>query len=180
MSINDTVVMDKNAPPVTDSVRVAYNLAVRDLIYFMLNRVVHAAAASMPVCATATTTSKVKTTNACTLVNAGAVNALAATDNFWTLTGGDLAVSSFRRYLLCADASDAASVIASTDAATAAACRFPNLPANGVAIVGVLTVATDATHTFTPGTTLLGAAGITATYIDGIDINVPLATLVAP
>jgi hypothetical protein len=49
-----------------------------------------------------------------------------------------------------------------------------------VAIVGVLTVATDSTHTFTPGTTLLGAAGITATYIDGIDISVPLATLVTP
>ena len=35
--------------------------------------------------------------------------------------------------------------------------------------VGVLTVATGASTTFTPGTTDLDAAGITDTYIDGID-----------
>jgi hypothetical protein len=37
------------------------------------------------------------------------------------------------------------------------------------AIFAVLTVATNASTTFVPGTTLLGAAGITATYQDGID-----------
>ena len=39
----------------------------------------------------------------------------------------------------------------------------------GDRIVGVLTVATYSTHTFTPGTTALNATGITATFVDGID-----------
>lgn len=181
MSISDSVAMDKNALPITDTVRAAYNILAADATYFRLNGIASGTTATMPVCATGTTTSKVKTTNATVLRNAGAANALAASDDFWTLTGGVLAVSSFRRYLLLCDTADAATVLASNDSTVAAtSCRFPSLPANGVAIVGVLTVATDSTHTFTPATTLLGAAGITATYIDGTDIGVSLATLVTP
>lgn len=172
MAILDSTAQDKNAMPVTDSVRYEANRVAELYAYLQLNGVASTTVATTPGVTIATTASKVKTTNATVLRNSGAMNALAASDDFWTLTGGVLAVSKFRRYLLCASAADAASIIVSDDAATAAACVFPNLPANGIAIVGVLTVATDASTTFTAGTTLLSAAGITDTYIDGIDADV--------
>lgn len=170
----------QNPSPALDLVRANMNLLLADFTYFLLNGVMSTTVATQPVVAIATTTSKVKTTNATVLLEKGAAFALAATDNYWTLTGGVLAVLSFRRYLLI-DTAGVASVLASNDSlVSAAACRFPALPANGSAVVGVVSIATDATHTFTPGTTLLGAAGITATFIDGIDITVPIAQTITP
>lgn len=163
-----------------DLVRQELNKLMQAHTYYLLNGLASTTIATTPAVAIATTASKVKTTNATVLRNAGVLNALAASDDFWTLTGGVLAVSSFRRYLLLCDASDTATVLASDDATTAAACRWVSLPDNGVAIVGILTVATDASTTFTPGTTLLSAAGITDTYVDGVDISVPLYDLVTP
>lgn len=170
-----TVTQVPSSQPAMDTVRQQYNLLQLESIYHRLNGLASTTIATLPVCARGTTASKVKTTADTVLRNAGALNAFAATDDAWTLTGGVLAVSSFRRYLLLADAADARSVQASTDAATAAACVWGAPPANGLAIVGILTVATDATHTFTPATTLLSAAGITDTYIDGTDIGVYLS-----
>jgi hypothetical protein len=120
--------------------------------------------------ATGTTTSKVKTTNQTDFFVNGSVFRKAATDDFWTLTGAVLAISSWRKYLLCVDNTGAASVVQSTTDSTvsAAAVQLPALPANKC-VFGVLTVATNGATTFTPGTTLLGAAGITATYVDGLD-----------
>lgn len=178
MSVNDSVAQDKSSYFSTDSVRANLNALVADFAYFILNGVRSATVATMPVCARATTASKVKTTNATVLNESGAAVALAATDNYWTLTGGNLAAGFARRYLLL-DTAGVASVLASADAATAAACRWASRPANGSAIVGVLTIV-NATNPFIPGTTLLSAAGVTDTYIDGIDINVPLATLITP
>jgi hypothetical protein len=172
----------QNPSPALDLVRANQNVFLGDYIYFLLNGVMSTTVATQPVCAQATTASKAKTTNATVLREAGAAFALAATDNYWTLApaASVLAVASFRRYLLI-DTAGVASVLASNDSTvSAASCRFPALPANGSAVVGVLTVATDATHTFTPATTALNAAGITATFIDGIDINVPLAQTITP
>lgn len=118
--------------------------------------------------ATGTTTSKVKTANQVDFFINGSVFRKAATDDFWTLTGSTVAISSFQKWLLCVDSSGAASVVIGTAASTAAGVVLPALPANK-SVFGVLTVATDASHTFIPGTTLLGAAGITATYVDGLD-----------
>lgn len=134
-------------------------------------------------CATATTTSQVKTVNTLTFLINGAFKSKAATDNFWTLAGTLVAASSFQKYALLIDASGAATIQEATQnnvsAATVSwanvsrvsdAAPLLTITAGGTkAVAGVLTVATDATHTFTPGTTLLGAAGITATYIDGLD-----------
>lgn len=134
---------------------------------------------------TATVTSKVKSVNTINGVIGGAFISLAATDNLWTLSGTTVPASSFQKYLLLLDntATPAASVQEGTAAATAAAVTWANiagyslwapiitiLNANKL-IAGVLTVATDATHTFVPGTTLLGAAGITATYVQGLDAS---------
>lgn len=163
---------DNNSRPTRDTLRQQFNLLASTVYYFLLNGILSTTTATLPVCAMAGTKSKCKTTQATVVQNAGVANAVGATDNAWTLTGADLAISKFRRYLLLVDSADAFTVQASTDAATAALCLFNALPAAGLAICGILTVATDASHTFTPGTTLLDAAGITATFIDGIDDSV--------
>jgi len=119
--------------------------------------------------ATATTTSQVKTTNQVDFFINGSVFRKAATDNFWTLTGATVAISSWQKWLLCVDSAGAATVVIGTPSTvSAAAVGLPAVPA-GKSVFGVLTVATDASHTFVPGTTLLGAAGITATFVDGLD-----------
>lgn len=181
MPITDSVSQGSGDYPALDKVRQEYNKLAAAHTYFLLNGVASTTVATTPGVTIATTASKVKTANATVLRNAGALNALSASDDFWTLDGGVLAALSFRRYLLLCDASDAASVLASDDSTvSAASCRWHTLPANGLAIVGVLTVATAAATTFTPATTLLSAAGITDTYIDGIDVDVPLYDLVTP
>src|SRR6185437_15891082 len=119
-------------------------------------------------CATATTTSQAKTTNTLTYLIDGAYKSKTATDNFWTLSGVTVPVASFQKYYLLIDGSGAASVVQGVPASTAAGVVLP-FPPQSKAIVGVLTIATDATHTFIPGTTLLGATGITATLNDGFD-----------
>lgn len=118
--------------------------------------------------AVGTTTSKAKTVATATYTIDGEFKTKAATDDFWTLAGTVVAVGSFQKYLLLIDGAGAASVLEGVQALTAAAVVLP-APPDSKSILAVLTVATDATHTFTPGTTLLGAAGITATFVDGID-----------
>ncbi|MDB4876454.1 MAG: hypothetical protein JWM41_2900 [Gemmatimonadetes bacterium] len=162
-----TASADKDSKFASDTVRVQHNFTAADLFYFMLNGVLSTTVATQPACARATTASQVKTTNATVLREAGAAVALAATDNYWTLTGGNLAAGFFRRYLLL-DTAGVASVQASTDAATKAGCLFASIPANGTAIVGILTIQ-NVTNPFIPGTTLLSATGVTDTYIDNHD-----------
>jgi hypothetical protein len=134
-------------------------------------------------CATATTTSKVKTANTLTYTISGKFYTKTGTDNFWTLAAGTtVPAASWQKYLLLIDTAGAASTIEGVPSPiNAAAVAWSNVSAisayspvllalgSGRCIAGVLTVATDATHTFIPGTTLLGATGITATFIDGID-----------
>lgn len=192
MSINDTVAQDNNLPFVTDTVRQELNKIVDDAIYGLLNRPAYQVAAlavAPPVCATGTTTSKVKTTATSQFFVNGVPKSLTATDDLWTLTGANLAIGSVRRYQLLWDGTTATTVVsvaASGDEVIAdyadatealAACRWPALPPNGTVIVGVLSIA-NVTNAFVPGTTLLGAAGVTATYRDGPDANCFLASVV--
>jgi hypothetical protein len=131
--------------------------------------------------ATATVTSQVKTVNALTYLINGAYKSKAATDNFWTLAGTTVVVGGFQKYLLLIDAAGAASIQEGLQSTVSAASvgwtNVSNVSAwaplmsilnAGKAIVGVLTIA-NVTNPFIPGTTLLGAAGVTATYIDGVD-----------
>lgn len=145
----------------------------RLLQYFRTrNGVISTTVAALPAVARGTTASKVKTTNATVTKHAGVQgNAVGATDDAWTLTGAAIVNASganqFVRYLLLVSSADAFTVQRSSVAATAAACAFDNLPADGLAIAGILTVQITNGTTFTPGATLLSAAGITDTYIDG-------------
>ena len=126
------------------------------------------AALSAAGCATATVTSQAKTANTFTYKVDGVFKTKGATDNFWTLNGPTVAAGSFQKWYLCVDASGAAVVIPGTPSAvSAAAVGLPAIP-QGSAIAGVLSIA-NVTNPFVPGTTLLGAAGVTATFIDGID-----------
>jgi hypothetical protein len=142
-----------------------------------------------PAVATATVTSQVKTTAASQYSVGGRIFTKGATDNFWTLAGTTVALNSWQKYLLCVDDAGVATVVEGTQSTVSAAgVTWGNVSPAAKAfnqnpwaplitvlsasrcIFGVLTVATT-TGTFIPGTTLLGAAGITATFIDGIDAS---------
>lgn len=142
-----------------------------------LNRALTAAGS-----ARGTTAAKAKTVNTTTFTIGGAFLSLAATDDFWTFSGTAVAAASWQKYLLLVDAAGAASIQEATQSRIAAASVvWTNVVLSdgwgplltvlnaGKAIVATLTIATDATHTFTPGTTALNATGITATFADGID-----------
>ena len=121
------------------------------------------------------------------------LKSLTATDDLWTLgpASSVLAAGSVRSYLLLWDGTSATTVVSvlqSNDllianyanaTAAIAALRWTALPPNGTVIVGILNIA-NTTNPFIPATTLLGAAGVTATYVDGPDIRVPIASLLTP
>ena len=201
MSSSDQVsqTTSQNPSPALDQVRVAVNAIIQDAIYAILNRPawqVSTAAVAPPLCATATVTSQVKTTNTTQLFVNGVVLSLSATDPLWTnaillaANAANLAAGSVRRYLLLWDGTSSTTVMsclssndvvigAGTSAAALLACRFPSNPPVTKAIVGILNIV-NLTNPFIPGTTLLGATGVTATYVDGPDINSFQASITTP
>lgn len=200
MSVLDSAAQDLNSNPAKDSVRAMANQVAKDQQYFMLHRPawqVAAAAVAPPVLATATVTTQVKSTATTQLMVNGVLTSLTATDPLLTAANfaiGDpntLAIGAVRRWQICWDATNATTVISARPSNTLlianyasatvalAACRWTNLPPVGTVIVGILSVA-NVTNVFTPGTTLLGAAGVTATYTDGPDGACPVASLLTP
>lgn len=165
---------DLSGPPAGEAVRRELNKLVRDVFYWCRN---HMGTVSGAI-AIGTTTTKVNLAAAITFLCGGVPTAKGITADLWTLTGGVLAISSFRKYRLLLDAAGAASVEASSDASTAAACDFATRPTDGKTIIGVVTIGTSGAVTFTPGTTALNAAGITTTYLNGSDSLELLAGLV--
>ena len=140
--------------------------------------------------AAATVTSKVQFASTLAFSVGGTWYSANATDNFWVLGAAGanttVAASSWQKYALCIDTGGLAVVFEGTQSTIGASSVTWKNVANtsiwsplltilntspGLCIAGVLTVATDATHTFVPGTTLLGAAGITASYINGVDAS---------
>lgn len=128
--------------------------------------------------ATGTTPQDVKTTATVTYLIDGAFHSLAATDDFWQLTGGVLAAGEVNRWLLCVDASGTASVVEGNKAASVAGVTFSDVtgadghtypsPGPSLAVVGILSVTVNSS-TFTPGTTSLAAGTITVAYVNGYD-----------
>lgn len=202
-SINDTLPSGTGNPGVTwDNIRVAVNRIIADAMYAVLNRPawqVAAAAVAPPVCATGTTTSKVKTTATTQCFIDGVPLSLTATDDLWDLTPdalNTLAIGYCRRYRLLWDGASGTTTVSvqpsddrsiatyGTAALALAACRWPGLPAKSAAphsqvIVGVMNI-TNTTGVFTPGTTLAGGAGVTFAYRDGPDANCFQSTPVTP
>ena len=96
---------------------------------------------------------------------------LAATNNLPMTACAQQAVSTFCYYLVSANVSGGVVVTKGTD-------NTYGLPATppGAVAMGALRVTTDATHTFTSGTTDLAATGITATFYD-IDTGIAAALI---
>lgn len=162
--------------PAFDETRQELGKLVDDLNYHILNGI---SGNALPALAQGTTATKAKTVNSVNYFSAGVPKTKAGTDDLWTLSGTTVAVSSFQKYLLLLDAAGTASVQEGVQSTVgASSVKFGQLPASGKAIIGILTIATDASHTFVPGTTALNAAGITATFSDGLDPAILLAAKV--
>lgn len=156
----------------TDTLIDEYNRQRRLQYYRGRNGLIPHTVATLPGLAIATAKAKLKTAGSCVTKHAGVLgNAVAAADDAWTLTGDDVVNASgatqYVRYLALVDSGDTKTVQRSSVASTAAGCEFDNLPADGLAIVGIATIAIANGTTFDPGTTELDAAGITLTCKDG-------------
>lgn len=96
---------------------------------------------------------------------------LADTDDFWTLSGDTIAVSSSCLILLCVNASGTMSIVQGDAVLTAnitsgyTSLKWPQ-PGEAVCPLGAVRIDTNASVPFVMGTTLLSAAGITDTYYD--------------
>lgn len=96
----------------------------------------------------------------------GVAGSFAATDNLAMTACAVQPVSTYCKYLVSTlIGGSTVTTTKGNNAATAALALVPELPANS-APLGYFQILTDATTTFTSGTTDLGAAGITETYVD--------------
>lgn len=125
-----------------------------------------------------TNKAKVKTVAAIQYCINGFIYTKAATDDLFVFTTvapvQGLLTTCY--YLLCLDAAGASVVVNGTPMLTAAitATNYPTVPAIPVGTdgiptacpIGIVKVVCAAAATFTPGTTLLDAANVTATYKD--------------
>ncbi|HKR56932.1 MAG TPA: hypothetical protein VJS20_11585 [Gemmatimonadales bacterium] len=125
--------------------------------------------------AQATNTTGVKSANTTTFVIDGVFKSKGATDPLWTLTGSAVTAGvggATMHYLLCLNASGTASVIQGPTNQGSTTVWTP-APANqmpqDIAACATLKISLTATTVFTPGTTALNAAGVTATFEDGCD-----------
>ena len=125
------------------------------------------------ICAIGSNAAKIKTTtNTVQYSIDGQIYEKAATDDLFVFTDTAVQpVSTTCFYALCLDASGTASIVNGTPVLTAsitAGTEFAYFPevADTLCVVGGVKVVTDSTHTFTPGTTALSAAGITDEYFN--------------
>lgn len=136
-----------------------------------------------------TNATTIKTVNAIDYCIDGVIFTKAATDNIAFTATAQQAVSTFCLYLFSIDSAGTVTVTKGTELGTDTAV-LPARPASS-AVIGAVKVATDGATTFTGGTTDLGAAGITDTYLNlmfantGVDAATAIAassaaTLTAP
>jgi hypothetical protein len=125
----------------------------------------------------ATTTTAVKIANAIDYCIDGALYTKAITDNIAMTAADQQAVATRCLYLVQINAAGTVSTVKGVEKLTANitadqdALDWP-LPAAGNCPIGFVEVETNASTTFTAGTTALSAAGITDTYIDTFAVPV--------
>ena len=114
-----------------------------------------------------TTSATFKTANTLTYTSNGVFKSKSATDNL-TFSSGHTALAASQACLFGVWVNDSGTVSTSQGPIGTAGevCPVPSAPANGLTLVGLIKVTTDASTTFTPGTTDLGASGITDAYYD--------------
>ncbi len=115
--------------------------------------------------AVGTTTGTFKTAAAVTYTSNGIFKSKAITDNL-TFSAGHAAVTASKACLFGLWLDGSGNVTTSQGPIVAAGdpCPVPTAPANNLTLFGLIKVTTDASTTFTPGTTGLGASGVTAVY----------------
>lgn len=108
-----------------------------------------------------------KTTNTLTYTSNGVFKSKGATDNIaMTSTAGTVPPSSAALYGVWIDGSGNLSNSRGPVVDAADPCPVPSAPAANLTLVGLIKVVTNSSTTFTPGSTDLGAAGVTDTYFD--------------
>lgn len=117
--------------------------------------------------AAGTTTGTFKTTAAVTYANNGILLSKGITDNL-AFSAGHTAVAPSQSCLFGLWLDSAGNVTTSQGPIVAAGdpCPVPGAPGANRTLFGLIKVATNSSTTFTPGTTGLGAAGVTSTYLN--------------
>lgn len=120
--------------------------------------------------AVGTNTGTFKTANTLAFTNNGIFKSKAATDNL-TFSSGHTALAASQACLfgIWINASGSISTTQGAIQAAGDPCPVPSTPAN-VTLVGLIKVTTSSSGAFTPGTTGLGASGVTAAYSDCMDM----------
>jgi hypothetical protein len=108
-----------------------------------------------------------KTTATLAYTSNGVFKSKGATDNIaMTATAGTVPPASAALYAVWIDASGNFSNTRGPVVAAGEPCPLPTASAAGVTLVGLIKVTTNASTTFTPGSTDLGDAGVTDAYMD--------------
>lgn len=141
--------------------------ALHALLLALRDRVYGTAAFPGGGLAVGTTVAKVKTSGAIQYSIAGQLYTKAATDDFYTLTGTALGLTTARKYRFEIDSAGAASIVVGPTVAVASGTLNGAIPvpprSASKATLGILTVGGQV---FTPGTTTT-AASATVVYTDG-------------
>ena len=111
-----------------------------------------------------------KTVNTLTFTNNGVLKSLAATDNLVFNTGTALGNSQACLFAIWVNATGTVTTTQGPIVAAGDPCPVPSQTTASVTLVGLVKVTTSSAVTFTPGTTDLGASGITDVFYDCMDM----------
>ena len=111
-----------------------------------------------------------KTVNTLAFTNNGVFKSKAATDNLTFSTGTALAASQACLFAVWINASGTVTTSQGPIQAAGDPCPVPGQVTANTTLVGLIKVTTDSSTTFTPGSTDLGASGVTDVYYDCMDM----------
>ena len=111
-----------------------------------------------------------KTVNTLTYTSNGIFKSKAATDNLTFTAGTALAASQACLFAVWITSGGTVSTTQGPIVAADDPCPVPGQVTANTTLVGLIKVVTDSATTFTPGTTDLGATGITDAYSDCMDM----------
>lgn len=138
---------------------------MRRITHETLRNVVGAQCNQKAGLAAGTTTSKVKSANSVEYSINGKLYSKAASDPLDTPTGSDQGSDSKALYLFSLDSGGNVTCTQSEIVGSSETVHWPDLPSDQAPIGGIKVV-TNSTTTFSPGSTNLGASGVTTTYYD--------------
>ena len=111
-----------------------------------------------------------KTVNTLTFTSNGVFKSYAATDNLTFTAGTALAASQACLFAVWITGAGAVSTTQGPIVAAGDPCPVPGQVTAGTTLVGLIKVTTSSSATFTPGSTDLGATGVTDVFSDCMDM----------